>query len=226
VAWFENTFSAAYEDNYDTLVLSGIAGNSISDGLTVNISGGDGADNQTSPDWIEPIFGATVFSYPAFRYIDLPDGPAMAAFTVSTGTYRAVYFAFGFEAIDNAADRALLIQRIMDYFAGPTPVEGGPAAGAQPRDLVLSPGYPNPFNAVTAFALYLPGDEPAAVSVKIYNVLGQQVRTLLDGPVAPGGRVVLWDGTDDAGTGLASGVYFARMAAGGYAQIRKIVMTR
>ena len=227
VEWFESTFSAAYEGQYSGgLSAERVAGSGISDGLTLSLSGGDGADNQMTPDIIEPIFGATLLAYPVFHYAGLPGGPAMAAFTVSSGTYRAVYFAFGFEAIDNAADRALLMERIMDYFAGPTRAADDPSAGALPRDLSLSPGYPNPFNAVTAFALYVPGDEPAAVSLNIYNVLGQQVRTLLDCPVTPGGRVVLWDGTDNAGAGLASGVYFARVAAGTFSGTRKIVLTR
>ena len=227
VEWFENTFAAAYEGEYGgALAVEGIAGSSISDGLTMNIAGGDGAGNQIAPDIVESIFGATVFAYPVFRYADLPGGPGMAAFTISTGIYRAVFFAFGFEAIDNAADRGLLMERIMEYFEGPTPVEGQPVAGPQPLDFSLSPNYPNPFNAATAFALYVPGDGPATVSLRIYNVLGQQVRTLVDGPVSPGRHLVLWEGTDEAGAGLASGVFFARMESGGFSQTRKIVLTR
>jgi len=227
VAWFENTFSAAYEGEYDgTLAVGGAAGSSISDGLTLSLSGGDGAGNQAAPDILDPLFGATAFACPVFHYEGFPDGPGMAAFTISTGTYRVAYLGFGFEAIDNAADRELLMDRIMDYFSGPTRTEDDPAAGALPRDLSLSPGYPNPFNAVTALAIDVPGDEPATVTLRIYNVLGQEVRTLLDGPVLPGSRVLFWDGTDNAGAGLASGVYFARMASGTFSQTRKIVLTR
>jgi hypothetical protein len=225
-AWFENTFSAAYEDNYDMLVLSGIAGNSISDGCTLSVSGGDGADNQTSPDWIKFIFGATIFAYPVFRYIDLPNEPDMAAFTVSNGTYRVVYFAFGFEAIDNADDRALLMERILNYFEGPSPVDSETGLTARPEDFTLSPNYPNPFNAATAFALYVPGGNTSAVSLKIYNVLGQEVRNLLSGSISPGGHVIHWDGRDDAGRALASGIYFSRLEAGEFGQTRKLILTR
>jgi hypothetical protein len=227
VAWFERTFSAAYEEEYGgTLMLEGIAGNTISAGLTLSISGGDGADNQTSPDILEPIFGATAFAYPIFHYADLPDGPPMAAFTVSTGVYRAVFFAFGFEAIDNAADRALVMERIMDYFEGPTPVEGEVVAGTLPQGFSLSPNYPNPFNATTAVALFVPGEHAAPVTLKIYNILGQEVRKLMDGPVSPGDYLILWDGTDETGAVLASGVYFARLAAEHFSQTRKIVFAR
>ena len=114
----------------------------------------------------------------------------------------------------------------MDYFAGPTPVEEEVAAGTLPRDFHLSPNYPNPFNAATAFALYVPEGNGSAVSLKIYNILGQQVRTLLNGPLSGGSHLILWDGTDNAGRDLASGVYFSRLAAGGFAQTRKTVLTR
>ncbi len=231
VVWFESTFSAAYHiENTGEFLLNGIPGNSISNGCTLSVSGGDGAGNQTAPDILAPIFGATLFAYPVFRYSNiweyLPGVTAMAAFTVSTGISRVVYFAFGFEAIDNAADRALVMERIMAYFAGPTPVGDQAAAGSLPEKFSLSPNYPNPFNATTAFALYVPGEHSIPVTLKIYNILGQEVRTLIDGPVRPGSHLILWDGTDRAGTDLASGVYFARMASGSFSQTRKIVLTR
>jgi hypothetical protein len=227
VEWFESTFAAAYGGEYGAgLGLEGLGGNGISEGLTLNIFGGDGAGNQTSTDIVEPIFGATAFAYPVFYYSDYSGAPPMAAFTVSTGIYRAVFFAFGFEAIDAAADRTLLMDRIMDYFEGPTPVEGQPPAGPLPRDFSLSPNYPHPFNATTAWALFVPGDRPAGVSLRIYNALGQEVRVLIDGPVGPGSHLILWDGTGGAGDDLASGVYFARLESEGFSQIRKIVLTR
>jgi len=227
VAWFENTFAAAYGGEYGGFLnLEGFGEASISEGLTPGISGGDGAGNQTSPDIVGSIFGATAFAYPIFHYSDYYGEPPVAAFTVSTGIYRTVFFAFGFEAIDNAADRELLMERIMDYFQGPSPVEGDDAAGVLPQAFSLSPSYPNPFNATTALTLFVPGDRPTEVSLKIYNVLGQEVRTLLDGPVLPGSHVLLWDGTDDAGVDLASGIYLARMASKTFSQTRKLVLTR
>jgi flagellar hook assembly protein FlgD len=105
-------------------------------------------------------------------------------------------------------------------------VEGQPSAGAVPQSFSLSPCYPNPFNAATAFALYVPGERSALVTLRIYNILGQEVRTLIEGSVDPGSHLVLWDGTDGAGADLASGVYFARMASANFAQTRKVVLNR
>ncbi|MCK4272174.1 T9SS type A sorting domain-containing protein, partial [bacterium] len=135
-------------------------------------------------------------------------------------------FAFGFEAIDNAADRALLMERIMDYFEDSTSVESQGEIASHPQNFFLSPNYPNPFNATTVLSLTIPGDEPMPASLKIYNVLGQEVRTLVDGIVSPGRHIILWDGTDDTGWDLASGVYFSRLDAGGFTQTRKLVLSR
>jgi hypothetical protein len=232
VNWFWNTFIAQYkENNSGALTLNGVDGHPISEGLTISISGGDGADNQISPDVIEPQGHIFHPPWPLFQYAG---GISVAAMTLDTQLplspskffYRLVYFAFGFEAIDNAADRALLMKRIMDYLEGSTQAEGAVVADSRPQDFFLSPNHPNPFNAVTALALSVPGDEPAAVSLRIYNVLGQEVRTLIDGPVMPGSHLMFWDGTDEAGSELASGVYFARMMSGRSSQCLKMVLAR
>ncbi len=227
-AWFTYTFCASYGGEYNsTLILNGIAGNSISNSSTLSVSGGDGANNQTAPDIIENIYGQYPhFAYPAFHYSDFYDWPHVGAITLSTGVYRIVYFAFGFEAIDNAADRALLMERIMDYFEDSTYVETDTEIASHPQNFFLSPNYPNPFNATTVLSLTIPGDEPMPASLKIYNVLGQEVRTLVDGIVSPGRHIILWDGTDDTGWDLASGVYFSRLDAGGFTQTRKLVLSR
>jgi hypothetical protein len=223
-AWFEATFMVRYLDDHSgVLTLEGIDGNVISDGLDLSISGGDGANNQTAPDVVAPLFGTGAFAHPLFLYAG---GSSVGAVTVSTGVYRIAYLAFGFEAIDNAADRALLMERIMDYFSGPTPVQTQEEMASYPQDFFLSPCYPNPFNASTAFYLSIPGPSSALVSLKIYNILGQEVRTLVDG-ILPGGiHAILWDGKDSQGRDLGSGVYFSRVEMGNLAQARKIVLTR
>ncbi|MCK4597776.1 hypothetical protein KAU04_07030, partial [bacterium] len=167
VAWFQGTFYVEYSGNdSDTLILDGIDGNVISDGLTINIFGGDGANNQTSADIISPLPGSIPQAYPFFGY---RGWRTYGAVTVSTGIYRIAYLAFGFEAIDSTADRALLMDRIMDYFSGPTSVESQGEIASHPQNFFLSPNYPNPFNAFTVLSLTIPGDEPLPASLKIYN---------------------------------------------------------
>jgi hypothetical protein len=73
--------------------------------------------------------------------------------------------------------------------------------------------YPNPFNPATTIRFTL--DRDAETSLKVYDVHGRLVRTLLDSYVAAGEREVAWNGKDDAGKGVASGVYFLRLEAAG-----------
>ena len=87
------------------------------------------------------------------------------------------------------------------------------ASGESPRQLTAHHNYPNPFNAKTtiSFDLYSYG----WTEVKIYNLLGQKVRTLVSGILDAGGHNIPWDGTDDGRRKLSSGIYFYRIAAQG-----------
>ncbi|RKY67737.1 MAG: hypothetical protein DRQ02_06450 [Candidatus Latescibacterota bacterium] len=85
--------------------------------------------------------------------------------------------------------------------------------------------YPNPANPTTTICLQLP--RTARVSVLIYNVLGQSVRTLLDDVVlGPGAHAIRWDGRDAAGQELASGIYVCTLKAGKLMRARRIVLLR
>jgi hypothetical protein len=226
VAWFEDTFWCEYlENDSDTLMLDGIPGDPISDGLTLNIFDGDGANNQSSPDVILPFPGFKGNPFPVFYYAGSWSDGACKLDNFTEG-YRLVYFGFGFEAIDNALDRATVMDKVMDWLLSPTAVEHHQEIASRPLDFSLSPNYPNPFNATTSFTLYVSGENPCPISVKIYNVLGQEVRTLVDGITSPGNHLVVWDGKDHLGRQLASGVYFSRLQVGNLAQTRKLVLTR
>jgi hypothetical protein len=93
-----------------------------------------------------------------------------------------------------------------------------------PSTYELLQNYPNPFNPETRIAFRLP--EPERARMEIFNMLGQKVRTLLDRRLAAGGHTVTWDGIDDRGARLSSGVYFYRLTAGGYSAMRKLVMLK
>jgi hypothetical protein len=80
-----------------------------------------------------------------------------------------------------------------------------------PASYTLSQNYPNPFNPITTIQYTLP--QPSRVSLKIYSLLGQEVRTLVGGDEYAGVHAVSWDGTNNAGIPLASGVYFCRIDA-------------
>jgi hypothetical protein len=91
--------------------------------------------------------------------------------------------------------------------------------GSQPAEFQLQQNYPNPFNPSTMISFSIP--KAGYVTLKVYNVLGQEVATLLDGIMAPQTYNLKFDGT-----GLSSGVYIARLTAGGFSKSIKLVLTR
>lgn len=93
------------------------------------------------------------------------------------------------------------------------------------RALRLHPNVPNPFNPVTELRYDVPAGT-GQVSLRIYDVSGRRVRTLVDGRVAPGRRRIAWDGTSDAGQVVASGVYYAVLSAHGRQFTRKMVLLK
>ncbi|MCB2231493.1 T9SS type A sorting domain-containing protein [bacterium] len=80
-----------------------------------------------------------------------------------------------------------------------------------PVDFTLYQNYPNPFNPSTVIAYYLP--RACHVSLTVYNIMGQQVRQLVDGIQSSGEHSVVWDGVDDDGFRVSSGVYFSSLEA-------------
>jgi hypothetical protein len=91
--------------------------------------------------------------------------------------------------------------------------------------LALAANVPNPFTSETSISYALP--EQDVVSLKVYNVSGQVVRVLVDDEIRAAGRHTIdWDGRDDSGAGVASGVYFARLEAGATVERRRMVVLR
>ncbi|MCF7841198.1 MAG: T9SS type A sorting domain-containing protein, partial [Candidatus Marinimicrobia bacterium] len=93
-----------------------------------------------------------------------------------------------------------------------------------PETYMLSQNYPNPFNPTTIIGFGLP--EQSRVVLRIYNILGQEVKTLVNGDQMPGYYRLVWDGTDKFGQVQASGVYIVRMQTKEYTKIRKMVLIR
>jgi hypothetical protein len=123
--------------------------------------------------------------------------------------------------------KALVAQRLYDsLLCSPTSIEE--PENNQPVDFVLSQNYPNPFNPETRIRYTIVGGDAHSVpvSLKIYNILGQSVRTLVDQPQTGGKREIVWDGKDDSGKDAASGVYFYRLKAGETVETKRMVLIR
>lgn len=98
-----------------------------------------------------------------------------------------------------------------------------------PSTFSLGPNYPNPFNPTTTLSFSI--RENAYATVTVFNVLGQKVVTLVDRQTPPGAFTTQWNGCDDRGMPVSSGVYYVRMNASfgrgeSFTQMRKIVLMR
>lgn len=93
-----------------------------------------------------------------------------------------------------------------------------------PHTLELYQNYPNPFNSETTISYHL--KEDLKVSLSIYNIKGQKVRTLVDDHIKAGGHHNVWQGQDDGGSPVASGVYFCKIRAGNEVEARKLLLLR
>jgi hypothetical protein len=94
----------------------------------------------------------------------------------------------------------------------------------KPTQFSLEPNYPNPFNPETVIEFSLPQD--SRVNLKVYNVLGQVVTTLVDEMLPAGVHSVTWNGKNDRGSDVASGIFFYRIKAGNYESIQKMTLLR
>jgi flagellar hook assembly protein FlgD len=94
-----------------------------------------------------------------------------------------------------------------------------------PSDYKLSDNYPNPFNPSTSFSITLPLDK--AVSVRVYDVTGRLVRTLVDNrQFAAGTHEFSWNGANDAGLAVASGTYLYTLEYGNFRQSNTMVLLK
>jgi len=107
----------------------------------------------------------------------------------------------------------------------------GPVSAVAPEAIaeryVLHPNYPNPFNPETNIRFEISANAiNSNVKLTVYNNLGMEIRTLINGSVEPGIHSLTWDGRNDSGKQMASGVYFLRLETGAFNQTRKMLLAR
>jgi PKD repeat protein len=140
-----------------------------------------------------------------------------------------------FDVVPGAAPALVRVDQIAAMQAGQM-LQGQPLAGSAQVHLVplayaLEPNFPNPFNPQTQIRFQLPATGP--VSLRVYDVLGQVVQTLVEGELTAGLHRAVWDGRDALGRDVASGVYFYALEASavgatdrGFRQVRKLLLLR
>jgi len=102
--------------------------------------------------------------------------------------------------------------------------ESNSSVNTSTETLIKSQNFPNPFNPETEISYALPED--SYVKLTIYNIQGQKVKQLVDEYQNAGTREVIWDGRDESGERVASGIYFYRIQAGSYSMTNRMVLLK
>jgi hypothetical protein len=163
---------------------------------------------------------------------DLSSAVRISDTIAGTNTSQAQVYTYYDQELDDAGTYYYWLQS-MDLdgsacFFGPVSVAfstGGEAGSPGiPTITQLENAYPNPFNPSTTIHYQL--KDPGKVEIDIYNVKGHRVHSFSRYHDTPGRYGIVWDGCDDSGNALASGVYLYKMRSGSYSAIKKLVLQK
>ncbi len=207
-----------WTDDVGGFSVSGVAGDVISDGMSLGLTGGpipnERIDNIVLASGVTEILQ----SMGNTRGLRVEDDVAGS---------KVVFLSFPFENVKvvNPApsNQRGLVRRAVEYFM----IETGVDEGLEPefREFALRQNSPNPFNPTTAIRFAVPAGTER-VKLTILNVNGRVVRTLVEGTADPGVHSKVWDGRNDRGEAVASGVYFMRLAADDRVETRKMTLLK
>ena len=132
-----------------------------------------------------------------------------------------------FQMVDAAA-KTYYHEKIEDkHSARPIPLKPGfsdQSPAPHPTEFNLQQNYPNPFNPETVIKFSL--SEDSRVTLRVYNILGQVVTTLVDEQKSAGEYAITWNGMNEQNQPVGSGVYFYRIKAGDYESVRRMTLLR
>lgn len=181
------------------------------------------------PDWYaDTVQYPEIGSHPAYLFEDGPiDGHAyfyqgVCGTWLNCGIYKSIYLSLDFSQIVDPEKRQQILEKSLIWF--------GVLPGSATQDNSVSAvnvsaaNYPNPFNPCTTIMFNVP--QSGKVELVIYNVRGQKVRTLVNGNQASGVHRVVFDGHDDAGKALASGMYFYRLTTAEKTVTNKMLLVK
>ncbi len=138
--------------------------------------------------------------------------------------YKYVFFDIPLSFMDRSAAVAALHQAVTDLGLVVSADDDSPAL--VPKEFELLQNHPNPFNPQTVIEFINPESQSVHVSLEIFNILGQRVRVLVDGDVAPGSHRVVWDGRDENDRPAATGVYFYRLKTETFDAAKKMLLLK
>ena len=173
--------------------------------------------------------GKRALDYPAYGGTNYYAGISNAWQNGAGYDVRTMWFGFSFQYIRDdrmvsPIDRREIAQDVFSWMQFTIKPCCCCAGAETPSAYNLAQNFPNPFNPSTTIRYDM--KEKGLVRIKIYNVAGALVRTLVDDMKDTGAYSILWDGRNNAGTAVASGIYFYKMETKGFSQTRKMVMLR
>jgi hypothetical protein len=226
-AFYSDYLSSQYI-NFSTGLhhLNGVNGNPVVGETQISLS--DSRENeQAYAGEIDPVGSAfSIFEYDTTT----AEGPGnivssgSGAVAIDNGNYRVVFFAFGWEGIEPFDSRLGVMADVLGWLWGLTGIEEVSSGDEIPSKFFLSQNYPNPFNQATVIRYGLP--KSGRVKLEVFNILGEKVRTLFDGEQGAGYYTIRWDGLNDSGKEVSSGIYFYGLDAGTLRQNRKLLILR
>ena len=167
------------------------------------------------------IDGQVIYTFHSAYDTSSSEGKPVA-FRYLHDDYKVVYFDFPLYFIQEGQATQLLHQALSDLGMSPTGVEV-----EESKDIAsfsLEQNFPNPFNPETVIRYSLL--RASEVRVSIYNILGQKVRTLVDGRETAGQKSIIWDGKNERGEEVSSGIYFYRLEAEEFVQTKKMLLLK
>ena len=244
--FLKNYLHTGYNGDSPRHLVAGKSGDEVGDNLWIYAGSTPGANNQISMDILVPDHDAdTVALYAGIGFLS---SDSVAAIKYK-GSYKVVFFGFGFEGINSSGNYfhehylsrpVLVMERVMNWLKGSSDVlDGDDETVSLPKSFELYQNYPNPFNPSTTIRfivrrpLSVQTDarlgavrSPIHTTLKVYNILGQVVRTLVDEEMTPGDHQIVWDGKYSSGKEASSGIYFYRLKVGEYSEAKKMLLLK
>jgi len=142
---------------------------------------------------------------------------------VDTGTFRVVYLAFGYETIADSTLRRDVLKSILKWL-NPKVLALDDEPVNPPFTYGLNQNYPNPFNPSTRIEYQIPHAQQ--VEIVVYDIRGRKVAVLENGFRKAGRYEIEWNGVDQAGRPVATGIYLLRMKAGSFQKTIKMMLVK
>ncbi|GAB4177155.1 MAG: hypothetical protein Kow00108_12650 [Calditrichia bacterium] len=212
--FYETYFQVTYAKDASTSSnVIGVSGDPITSGMDFNL-------NRSVHGYYPDVLNLNGDNVSAiFHYGNTSE---IGGVKVDNGVYKLVYLSFGLEQIPTEEIRNSVLLESMDWFGVITDVDGNKPN--YPTSLELHQNYPNPFNPTTTIRYNLPAS--SKITIEVFDLQGRKVKTLINGVQPAGNHTIQWDGTNQHGNKVSSGIYFYRLKTKDQMLQRKMILIK